>query len=79
MAFKRWKRKVVEGILKFADDPAVVMTDKDNMQYMLRKLIEEYNAWKLNVNTAKTKHICIGKQRENLYLGKSGPIRYFGI
>lgn len=30
-------------ILQFADDQVVIANDKDDMQYMMRKLIEEYD------------------------------------
>ena len=36
--------------LQFADDQAVMANDKEDMEYMLRKLIEEYEKWGLKVN-----------------------------
>lgn len=60
-ALKQWKQKVHPmGIqltddiclytIHFAADQVVLTNDKDDMQYMLRKRIEEYNHWGLTVN-----------------------------
>ncbi|XP_030746812.1 uncharacterized protein LOC115875485 [Sitophilus oryzae] len=60
--------------LQFADDQIIVANDKDDMQYMLRKLIEEYGEWGLTVNIAKTKYLCIGAQEGNLNLDNGHEI-----
>ncbi|XP_030767351.1 uncharacterized protein LOC115891091 [Sitophilus oryzae] len=71
--------------LQFADDQIIVANDKDDMQYMLRKLIEEYGEWGLTVNIAKTKYLCIGAQEGNLNLDNGQEIKqcqeyeYLGI
>lgn len=54
--------------LQFADDQAVMASDKEDMEYMVRKLIEEYGKWRLTVNTEKTKYLCIGAEYKNLNL-----------
>ncbi|XP_030760238.1 uncharacterized protein LOC115885465, partial [Sitophilus oryzae] len=49
--------------LQFADDQIIVANDKDDMQYMLRKLIEEYG-----------EYLCIGTQEGNLNLDNGHEI-----
>ncbi|XP_060517219.1 uncharacterized protein LOC132696423 [Cylas formicarius] len=70
----------------FADDQVIVANDKDDMQYMIQKLIEEYKEWGLIVNIAKTKYLCVGTHSlENLELGNGQEIlqcqeyEYLGI
>lgn len=66
-------------------DQIIVANDKDDMQYMLRKLIEEYGEWGLTVNIAKTKYLCVGAQEGNLNLDNGHEIiqcqeyEYLGI
>jgi hypothetical protein len=36
------------------------------MEYMARKLNEEYEKWGLTINLEKTKYVCIGERREIL-------------
>lgn len=78
-ALKQWKRKVRGmGIqlnddmclytLQFADDQVVLANDKDDMEYMVRKLIQEYFEWGLAVNIDKTKYLCVGETTDNLHL-----------
>jgi len=54
--------------LQFADDQAIIANDKEDIKYMARKLIEEYERWRLNwlVNTQRTKYLCIEAEAENL-------------
>lgn len=42
--------------LLFADDK-VLATDEEDIYYMLRKLIEEYNKCGLNLNMRKTEYL----------------------
>lgn len=77
-ALKKWKRKTngmgIELVnkcmytLQFADDQVVIANDKEDLEYMMRKLIEEYNHWGLSVNIDKTKYLCIGNEASNLDL-----------
>ncbi|XP_044755102.1 uncharacterized protein LOC123314054 [Coccinella septempunctata] len=46
--------------LQFADDQAILAGDQEDMEYMVRKLVEEYNEWGLTVNLEKTKYLRIG-------------------
>jgi len=42
--------------LHFADDQVVIALDKENLEYMTRKLLKEYEEWGLSsVNRFKTK------------------------
>lgn len=71
-ALKLWKNKYKEmGIeindknvysLQFADDQVVVVQDKDNLEYMSRKLYEEYGKWGMKINTDKTKYYVLVDQ-----------------
>lgn len=75
-ALNEWKKKcgnmgmpLNESILYtlcFADDQIVIAQDHDDMNYMMRKLIEEYEKWGLEVNLKKTEYMCLGGEREDL-------------
>ena len=52
--------------LSFADDQVVLAQDHDDMEYMTRKLKEEYEEWGLTINLEKTIYICIGEGKESL-------------
>jgi hypothetical protein len=45
--------------LQFADDQVVMAQSKEDLQYMCRKLREEYLKWALNINIAKKKSTCL--------------------
>ena len=46
--------------LQFADDQVVMDQSKEDLEYMCRKLQEEYSEWGLTVNIAKTKYMSLG-------------------
>jgi hypothetical protein len=52
--------------LSFADDQVLLAQDHDDMEYMARKLKEEYKEWGLTINLEKTKCVCIGGEKETL-------------
>ena len=52
--------------LNFADDQVLIAQDHDDIEYMARKLKEEYEKWGLYINIEKTKYLCIGEERENI-------------
>jgi len=52
--------------LSFADDQVLLAQDHDDMEYMARKLKEEYEKWGLTINLEKTKYVCIGEEKETL-------------
>lgn len=83
-ALKQWKRKV-HGMgveldngciytLQFADDQVVIANDMEDMQYMMRKLTEEYSQWGLTVNLTKTRYLCVGEEPNNLVLDNGQQI-----
>ena len=37
-------------MLYFADNKVVLAHDKEDMEYIIRKLLEEYGKWGLNIN-----------------------------
>ena len=43
--------------LNFADDQVVIAQDHDNVEFMARKLKEEYKKWGLTMNLEKTKYV----------------------
>jgi hypothetical protein len=45
---------------QFADDRVVVAQSKEDLEYMCRKLQEEYSKWGLKMNIAKTKCMNLG-------------------
>ena len=50
---------------KFADDQVVMAQSKEDLEYMCRKLQEEYSKWRLALNIAKT-NTCLGTDTNNL-------------
>ena len=54
--------------LLFADDQVVISQDYEDMEYMLRKLLEEYEKWGLKVNLDKTFYMGCGNKMEDLIL-----------
>ena len=52
--------------LNFADDQVLLAQDHDDMEYMARKLKEEYEKWGLAINLEKTKYVCMGERKEIL-------------
>ncbi|XP_044760773.1 uncharacterized protein LOC123318222 [Coccinella septempunctata] len=76
-ALKRWRRSCHGmGIqltddtalytLHFADDQVVIAQDKEDLEFMSRRLFEEYQNWGLTVNLRKTKYMCVGGEKEKL-------------
>jgi glutamine cyclotransferase len=52
--------------LNFADDQVLLAQDHDDVEYMGRKLKEEYEKWGLGINLEKTKYVCMGEGKEIL-------------
>ena len=77
-ALKQWKKKCkgmgvdLDGVclytLQFADDQVIIANDKEDLEYMARRLQEEYRKWGLEINTQKTKYLPIGAESLNLEL-----------
>ena len=62
--------------LQFADDQVVLAGDKEDLEYMTRKLKETYEKWSLDKNLNKTKYLCIGEKHSNLKLDKDSEIEF---
>jgi hypothetical protein len=45
------------------------------MEFMVRKLKEEYENWGLRMNLEKTKHVCIGEEKESLKFDSEEEIK----
>lgn len=54
--------------LQLADDQVVIANNKDDLEYMARKLQEKYTKWSLEINTRKTKYLPIGAEPTNIQL-----------
>lgn len=77
-ALSKWKQKckgmgipLNENILytlSFADDQIVLAQDMEDLEYMTRKLVEEYEGWGLEVNMSKTEYMCIGGTQQDMTL-----------
>jgi hypothetical protein len=74
-ALKIWIRKckymgvnINEGYIStlfFADEQVITGEDEDDMNYVMRKLTEEYNNWGLEINFDKTQYIVVGGQGQD--------------
>jgi len=62
--------------LQFADDQVVLAGDKEDLDYMTRKLKETYEKWGLDMNLNKTEYLCIGETHNNLKLDKDSEIEF---
>ena len=54
--------------LLFADDHLLIAQDYEDLEYMTRKLIDEYELWGLKLNVKKTKYMAIGDILRDLQL-----------
>jgi len=50
----------------FADDQLLTAQDYEDLEYMTRKLIDEYELWGLKLNVKKTKYMAIGDTSRDL-------------
>lgn len=48
--------------LQFTDDQLLTVQGKEDLEYMIWKIKEEYEKAWLTMNLSKTKYLCIGKQ-----------------
>jgi len=62
--------------LQFAGDQVVLAGDKEDLEYMTRKLKETYEKWGLDMNFNKTKYLCTGGTHINLKLDKGNEIEF---
>jgi hypothetical protein len=58
----------------FPDDQLLIAQDYEDLEYMTRKLIDEYELWGLKLNVKKTKYMAIVNTLRDLQLeeGKGG-------
>jgi len=78
-ALENWQKKFAKMGLEiqdttiytmlFADDPLLIAQDYENLEYMTKKLIDEYELWGLKLNIKKkTKYMAIGDTSRYLQL-----------
>lgn len=73
--------------LQFADDQVIITQDKEDLEYMTRKIKEEYKRWWLivSINISKIKYLCIGGLETNMKLENKEEItacsvhKYLGV
>lgn len=51
--------------LLFADDQIVIVSDEEDVDYMFRKLRDEYEKWGLAIIMDKIKYIRLGDEKED--------------
>lgn len=96
-ALEQWKRKCSKMgqeigentiyTLVFADDQLLIADDYEDMEYMIRKLKEEYNKWGLKINSDKSYYLIVGdEEMKDLQLEDTGEIikgceecKYLGV
>jgi hypothetical protein len=52
-----------------------LVQDYDDMEFMARKLKEEYKKWRFTMNLEKTKYICIEEEKESLKFDSGEEIK----
>jgi hypothetical protein len=62
--------------LQFVIDQVVLAGDREDLEYMTRKLKESYEKWGLDMNLNKAKYLCIGETHSNQKLGKDSEIEF---
>lgn len=56
-------------VLLFADDLVIMAEDEQDMNYMFRKLKQEFDLWGLQINVSKTKYMVTGEHGKDLCIG----------
>jgi Reverse transcriptase (RNA-dependent DNA polymerase). len=54
--------------LLFADDEVLITQEYKDMEFMVRKLLEEYEKWSLKINLEKTFYVVCGAETEDLIM-----------
>lgn len=87
-AIEEWKKKCKPmGIplddnstiytLQFADDQLILAQEFEDIEYLTRKLIQEYSLWGLKINMDKSRYMTIGDLPQDLILEENlGTIKY---
>ena len=61
--------------LHYADDQVVLAQDVEDIEYMTRKLFEEYEKWGLEVNLKKSEYMCVGGTTSDLLLNNGKTLK----
>ena len=61
--------------LNFADDQVLLAQDHDDMEYMARKLKEEYEKWGLAINLEKNEICMYGRRKKTLKFDSGEEIK----
>lgn len=61
--------------LNFADDQIIFAEDESDINYMFRKLKEEYRNWGLEINLTKTEYMVVGGLGSNIVLDDGSIIK----
>jgi hypothetical protein len=77
-ALEKWQKKYAKMGLEiqnttiysvlFADDQLLIAEDYEDLEYMTRKLIDEYELWSLKLNVKKTKYMATEGTLQDLQL-----------
>jgi hypothetical protein len=77
-ALENWQKKCAKMELKiqdttihslsFSDDQLLIAQDYKDLEYITRKLIDEYKLWGLKLSVKKTKYMAIGDTLRDLHL-----------
>jgi hypothetical protein len=60
--------------LQFSDDQLVMAQSKKDLEYMGRKLQEDYSKWGFAMDIAKTKYMSVGTDTNHLEMDNSDII-----
>lgn len=61
--------------LHYADDQVILARDSEDIEYMFRKLSEEYSKWGLLINLKKTEYLCVGGTGQDIQLENGDTIK----
>ena len=81
--FSRDRNQSLYSLL-FADDQVVIANDEYDMNFMVRKLTDDYEKWGLKINTNKTEYLVIGENDSdpeveiNTSIKKCNEYKYLG-
>jgi hypothetical protein len=53
----------------------VISNDREDLDWMERKLMKAYERWGLTLNIRETRYLCIGAETENLLMKNNKKVR----
>ena len=65
--------------MQFADDQMICANEKEDLEYMTRKLKEEYKKWGLLMNTEETQYLCVAEETTDLILENNERMQHLQI